>query len=338
MPFAASHTVPSNDQFPVLPFRSTLYDPAELFDGFDPADPGSYAATPDFRAYRSTLGIPTRDVGMLRALHDQCITDARDATVAGRHVVAVMGGHDMPRSSSAYALVVELAAALASQDVLVASGGGPGAMEATHLGAMLSSAGRDEREQALLHLSVADRFPGGTRAVVGPDGALDVERLAQLHAWQRPAFEVLADVAPDDRTASLAVPTWFYGHEPPTPFATHIAKYFSNSLREDGLLGVAADGVVFAPGRAGTLQEVFQDAAQNYYRVYGGRFSPMVFLDIDGCWSERFPIGPILRSLFGDEDHDRHVLVTADLDAALAFLASSRATPDLGPPSPAPTP
>ena len=43
------------------------------------------------------------------------------------------------------------------------------------------------------------------------------------------------------------------------------------------MLAVATAGIVFAPGGAGTLQEIFQDAAQNAYRVFGR--SPMAFLD-----------------------------------------------------------
>ena len=44
---------------------------------------------------------------------------------------------------------------------------------------------------------------------------------------------------------NLAIPTWHYGHEPPNPFATDIAKYFKNAIREDILLHVATAGVVF---------------------------------------------------------------------------------------------
>ena len=76
---------------------------------------------------------------------------------------------------------------------------------------------------------------------------------------------------------SLAIPTWVSEGEPISQFASHIAKYFSNSIREDGLLAVATAGIVFAPGGAGTMQEIFQDAAQNAYKVFGR--SPMVFLD-----------------------------------------------------------
>ncbi len=77
---------------------------------------------------------------------------------------------------------------------------------------------------------------------------------------------------------SLALPTWYYGHEAFTPFATHIGKYFQNSLREDGLVTFCTGGVVYTPGAAGTVQEVFQDAAKNSYQSAGGRFRPMVFL------------------------------------------------------------
>ena len=310
-----------NDGFPVLPFRSTLYTPGELLAGFDGDDPESYAATPDLQTYRSTRLNPTREVGMLRALHDQCITEARDELLAGRNVVAVMGGHDMNRADPVYRSVVELTAVLAGGGAIVASGGGPGAMEASHLGALLAGADRAARDEAVARLATVPSFPEGTSALVSGDGVVDTEVLAVLHEWQRPAFELLDEIPVADRGESLAVPTWFYGHEPPTPFATWIAKYFSNSLREDGLLAVAIDGVVFAPGRAGTMQEVFQEAAQNYYRVFHDRFSPMVFLDHGGCWTSTFPVGPLLETLFGAEDFRRYVCISADPAELIQFLA-----------------
>ena len=45
-----------------------------------------------------------------------------------------------------------------------------------------------------------------------------------------------------DGGESLGVPTWVYVDEPTTGFATHIAKYFTNSIREDGLLAIARSG------------------------------------------------------------------------------------------------
>jgi predicted Rossmann-fold nucleotide-binding protein len=312
--------VEPDDAFPVRPFRSTLYTPAELFAGFATGRPGSYASTVDFRTYRSMRGGPTREIGMLRALHDQAVTECREEFLVDRRVVAIMGGHQLPRDAPAFVLVARLARDLTRRGLLVVSGGGPGAMEATHLGALHAPLDDEALDLALDHLAAVPQFPRGMDAVIEPDGAVDGARLAALHTWQVRAFEVLASVPEADRGESLAIPTWFYGHEPPTPFATHIAKYFSNPLREDGLLAIAADGVIYAPGSAGTLQEIFQDAAQNHYRVFHDRFSPMVFLDVDGHWSRRLPVTPILRELFGAELYDAHVTVTAEPAAVLAAL------------------
>ena len=52
-------------------------------------------------------------------------------------------------------------------------------------------------------------------------------------------------------------------------FATAIAKYFRNATREAILLQVCDAGIVFLPGAAGTVQEIFQDACENYYAVNG---------------------------------------------------------------------
>ena len=78
-------------------------------------------------------------------------------------------------------------------------------------------------------------------------------------------------------------------------FTRNIAKYFDNSIREDGLLAIAKGGVVYSPGSAGTMQEIFQDAAQNHYLTCGYA-SPMVFLGIE-YWSEKFPVYPLLEGL-----------------------------------------
>ncbi len=307
--------------FPVLPFRSELYTPAELFAGFSIDDPASYARTPDLRAYRSTLLPPNREVGMLRALHDQSVTEQRTVLLEGRKVVAIMGGHALDRDAVAYHQVAALARTLARAGFLVVSGGGPGAMEATHLGALLAGAGDLALDEAITELAVAPRFPD-TTGLVRPGGVVDVDVLAALHRWQSPAFALLDEVDERGRGESLAIPTWFYGHEPPTPFATSIAKYFSNPLREDGLLSIAVDGVVYAPGRAGTVQEIFQDAAQNVYRVVDGRFSPMAFLDTDACWTRDLPVLPVLEELFGAEQYAQAVSVSADPAEIAAFLGA----------------
>lgn len=310
------------DAFPLLPFRSSVYGSDELFAGFEPDIVGSYRETPDFAAYRSiwvTGPHPDRDVGMLRALHDQCISDARDAHLVDRGVVAIMGGHGMHRDDPAYRTIAETAGALCKLGYLVATGGGPGAMEASHLGSLFASRPPNDLHDAIAHLATAPHFPETAAAIVGRHGAVDETALADLHAWQRPAFEIARDVDHASCGDSLAVPTWFYGHEPPTPFAGHIAKYFANAIREDGLLAIAVDGIVFGPGQAGTLQEIFQHACQNFYRSTDQRFSPMAFLDLDRCWTERFPVEDLLRPLFG-HDFDHHVRISNDPAELIDFI------------------
>ena len=86
-----------------------------------------------------------------------------------------------------------------------------------------------------------------------------------------------------------------YGHEWTSPFATHIAKLFENSVREDTLLTIAYGGIIYAPGRAGTIQEVFQEAVQDHYLTFGFA-SPMVFLDTE-FWTKTTPFYPLLVDL-----------------------------------------
>jgi hypothetical protein len=49
---AGALSFPDIPDLPYRPYRSTLYPPAELFAGFDPARPASYADTVDARVYR----------------------------------------------------------------------------------------------------------------------------------------------------------------------------------------------------------------------------------------------------------------------------------------------
>ena len=100
---------------------------------------------------------------------------------------------------------------------------------------------------------------------------------------------------PQTKYDSLGIPTWLYGHEPATPFATHIAKFFDNSIRENNILTLPFGGVVYTPGSAGTIQEIFQDAVQNHYLSFGFP-SPMIFLD-SKFWTNEVPLYPLLQKM-----------------------------------------
>jgi predicted Rossmann-fold nucleotide-binding protein len=235
-----------------------------------------------------------------------------------------MGGHDEPRDSQTYAAVARMARALSRKGFLMTSGGGPGAMEATHLGALLQNEPDGALGEALKKLNGQKALPADAGKVITPAGKIDDEIVRELHDWIMPAFTLSTAVKRPGE--SLAVPTWYYGHEPTTPCATKIGKYFQNSLREDGLITIAAHGIVFAPGKAGTLQEIFQDAVRNYYRTPPNPFSPMVFYD-KTYWTRALPAARLLEELFTRNnrgpDYKKYVLVTGDEQEAIDFLIAN---------------
>jgi len=125
------------------------------------------------------------------------------------------------------------------------------------------------------------------------------------------------------RRGGLAIPTWLYGHEPANLFAGRIAKYFSNAIREDTILRLARGGIVFAAGRAGTVQEVFQAATKTYYNTDGAS-GPYVFLD-SAFWTQVLPIEALLRPLLTLSpagDLSRLVHITDDVHEAVRLLTT----------------
>jgi predicted Rossmann-fold nucleotide-binding protein len=293
---------------------------------FDPNIPNSLGQVSDFLIYRFFVAkgraAPSDPYSaMMEALHDNSMLQGMFHFLASHPLTAaITGGHGEPRGSNTYKAVLQISKRLTEEGFLMVSGGGPGVMEATHLGASLMFKDQSTVDRALELLSAEPDLPDVAN-IIDSEGVVDPELLAKLHKWLVPAFQVRKDIK--DPGASLAVPTWYYGHEPPTPLATHIAKYFQNSIREDVLLAVAANGVVYAPGRAGTLQEIFQDAAQNYYHSQGGVFSPMVFYD-SKFWHETLRVKPLLKDLFvkngrGDE-YKAKVRYLDGVDEVVDFL------------------
>lgn len=276
--------------------RSTLYSPEELYAGYDPAHPETQSTCYDGRVYSHYLeqGKTTRNlrITLARSLHDHSISDALHDFLGSydeRSLVGIMGGHGLLRTDAAYRKVARISKQLTEEGYLMISGGGPGAMEATHLGAWFADRTDDELDEAIELLRVAPSF--------------------RDEGWLSTAFEVRRRWG-QERYESLGVPTWLYGHEPATPFATHIAKYFDNSIREDGILTIAKGGIIYSPGSAGTLQEIFQDAVQNHYLSFGYA-SPMVFLDSD-YWTTQMPVYPLLEELLSKGRYKNLILSLSD--------------------------
>ncbi len=291
--------------------RARLYTPDELFDGFDRADPEGYAATYDARVYRHWVDTGRQhpeniEESLARRLHDHSITDVLHETLAGRRPAAIMGGHGIERSSADYATVARIARRLTREGITMLSGGGPGAMEATHLGAYMAHFDDEQLDAAIGVLS-----PRPAGAPAGKEYA-DAD-------WLHRAFAVRERWPLDEiRWHSVGIPTWMYGHEPPTAFATRIAKYFANSVREEGLLAVATHGVVFSPGSAGTIQEIFQDATQNHYESFGPA-SPMILLGVD-YWTRLKPVWPLLDVLSEGRRYRDLIVLTDDEDEVVERL------------------
>jgi predicted Rossmann-fold nucleotide-binding protein len=240
---------------PFQPYRSDLYSYDELAKGLE----YGVADSLDVRIsswFSSSSPTSLPDLAV-RALHDATIDAAVARLVEGRRMVGVMGGHALPRDAELYRIVAGLGRALTREGFFVATGGGPGVMEAANLGAWFAPFDDDELEAAIEHLANAPTYVN------------DRERYVQLALEVRNRWPQGGE--------SLGVPTWVYLDEPTAGFATHIAKYFKNSLRENGLLAIARSGVVYAPGGAGTEQEIFTDTAQNSLTLYAVR-SPMVFI------------------------------------------------------------
>ncbi len=287
---------------PYDPFRPGLYTWQELLAGWNGAMEDSY----DYRIYehfsRSRFNPPLVEA-LWQRIHDYSIDAALRELMqfdpngmTRKRAVGFMGGHSVRRDTEAFYRSARTAQLLGAAGYFVVSGGGPGIMEAANLGAYL--AGEDEAalRKAIDLLSESPHYtsPG----------------------YHRVGLQVL-ERFPNGRQ-SLAIPTWFYGHEPSNVFATHIAKYFSNSIREDTLLAVSLYGIVFAPGSAGTTQEIFMDAAQNHYVTFNF-YSPMVFLG-----KKRYEIDtliyPLLRQLAWEQPYFDLIHLTDEPEEVVRFL------------------
>lgn len=294
---------PRFGDLPYKPYRPTLYTREELSEG-----------NLDRRIYDHFVAKGRSEPDIFEALsqrlHDHAIDDAlvdllegkSDGSGKKKKVVAIMGGHGTARSDPHFEKVARIARELTRRGYFVASGGGPGIMEAANLGAWLAKVREDEFQAALATL-----------------------RSAEIYT-DRGYVEVAKEVVEKhpDGCASLAIPTWFYGHEPSNQFSSHIAKYFSNSLREDGLLAIANYGVIYAPGSAGTVQEIFMDATQNHYGTFDF-VSPMIFLGLDH-YIRKTRLWPTIQLLAKDRQYEQLLAITDNVDEAVEKIAAYRLT------------
>jgi len=304
---------PSFPHLPYNPYRPELYTREELMKGWTPDGDDSV----DKRIYDHFVAHGKKEPDIVEALaerlHDHAIDDGLTDLLEGRieqdgrkKVVSVMGGHGTGRDSEAFRKVVHLTRRLTLEGYFIASGGGPGIMEAANLGAYLADLSVEELDRVVDGLAVAPKYdsPG------------------YVEAGQR----VIAQYPTGH--SSLAVPTWFYGHEPTNLFSAHVAKYFSNSIREDGLLAISHYGIIFAPGSGGTTQEIFQDACQNHYAT-AGVVSPMVFFGKDRYTIET-PLWTTINQLAEGRHYKELLLLSDEVEEIVEFIKSHPPVPSDG--------
>lgn len=294
--YSAPPTLPYN------PFRRRLYTWQELMEGF--SETGGQSA--DLRIYShfsASRFNPNINEALWQRIHDHSIDDAlrqllefNNEGMTRRPCVGFMGGHGARRDGLFFKKTAQTAKLLAENGYFIVSGGGPGIMEATNLGAYF----RGRQEASLLDaIRILEKAPG-----------------YRDKGYHQQALEVLEKYP--DGAPNLAVPTWFYGHEPSNLFASHIAKYFSNSIREDTLLAISLYGIVCAPGSAGTTQEIFMDATQNHYGTHN-YYSPMVFLGRQRYEIETL-IFPLLKQLAWGKEYYNMLFLTDEPEEVLEFL------------------
>ncbi|MGC9667079.1 LOG family protein [Planosporangium sp. 12N6] len=312
--------VPSFDGVPYPTHPGRLYTPDDLAAGFARGGFDSMYDTVVYHHFRAAGGAqPAPREALVQRLHDSGIDNALAATTdswVGAHgrsaAIGVMGGHAVLRGSTTYRLAATLGRELARADRLVVTGGGPGVMEAANLGAFLAERTTEDLAAAVDTLAAAPDF-------------------RDHDPYTAAALKVRADFAADSdgglgwaRHGGLSIPTWLYGHEPANLFAARIAKYFSNAIREDTILRLSRGGIVFAPGWAGTVQEIFQAATKTFYAT-DGVSGPYVFLDT-AYWTQRLPVRALLEPLLANApvgDLSGLIHVTDDVAEAVALLTAA---------------
>ena len=298
-----AYVFPLFQGLPYDPYRSKLYTWQELMDGYDP----EYDQSLDYRIYEHFVqhGRYHPDIreALAQRIHDHAIDDALHdfldfdgEGMSRKKGVGFMGGHSILRTDPYYHGVARTAQLLAQEGYLAISGGGPGIMEAANLGAYMAAYSSEQLDDAIHLLCQAPSFD---------------------HPRHFAQSKIVLAKYPQGHE-NLAIPTWFYGHEPSNLFADHIAKYFSNSIREDGLLAISLFGVIYAPGSAGTTQEIFMDATQNHYGSFG-YYTPMIFFGKRRYLKETF-LFPVLQQLAWGRKYSELLFVTDSPEEVLKLV------------------
>lgn len=186
---------PKFPNLPYDPYRSSLYSRAELMEGWTSQEDVSV----DRRIYDHfvKMGRSKPDIleSLSQRLHDHAVDDGVRDLLEGqaepggeKKVVGIMGWHGTSRDDPYYRKVVRLTRDLSRAGYFIASGGGPGTMEAANLGAWLVDASDTELEEVFRILADAPVFTS--------EGYME-------------AAQAVLDLHPNGGS-SIAIPTWLH--------------------------------------------------------------------------------------------------------------------------------
>lgn len=173
---------------------------------------------------------------------------------------------------------------------------------AAELGQLLARAG---------YLVASGGGPANMGAFLAPHQDPDVLDDALAELAQASAYGPDQDHDAYTEAASAVRARWLAGSGPSLAIPTRV----------DGLVSIAISGIAFAPGRSGTVQELFQDAAQSAYGIRGR--SPMVLLG-----REAYGGDPSVYAVLRDQarrfgGYERLVTLCDDPADALSFIQAN---------------
>ena len=299
---------PRLPDLPFDPYRAGLYDADQLYGS------GRYRASPDAAIYAWSKRASDRTLTdeLAATLHDHAITDAlNDATddLDPRAVVGVMGGHALLRTDATYRAAVELGARLTEAGRTVLTGGGPGAMEAANLGAYLSP-WPDALDEALTILATTPGYAPSLDAWVG--AAVDVRR-----RW--PPGDAGRSRASRPGSTATSRPSVRHGDR--QVFRERAPRGQRCCIRCRG-------GIVYLPGQAGTVQEIFQAVTENFYAADPAMVAPMILVGTE-YWTSTYPAWELLQRLAAGRSLGDVIHCVDDVASAAALLL--REVPPAGP-------
>jgi predicted Rossmann-fold nucleotide-binding protein len=323
----------------------SLYTVEKLFEGFNPEVPVSYQSTFDWKTYEEYKSLyedefhtknPSKTKNQIEFLKkkklQECLHDYWLGVELKKYVnslngpsslsscqeclgiIGFMGGHTVPRDSKLYFEVAKMARALTREKYFIVTGGSQGIMEAANLGAWLAPLD----DSAL---------PEAIKSMILPKGTLNHDDLFFETSWK--LRQKTLSLYKKEERKSLGVSTWHYHNEKTNIFATDIAKFFNNAMREEILLRICRQGIIFFEGSLGTVEEIFSATVQNHHYT-SEKKRPIILFNkeywnpkpnSDGDYPENTkPVWPLLLTLAQQAHFENRVAIVSCIQEAVDMI------------------